>query len=643
MYSKKNSRMRKRLSLIFFMISFCSVAGDVKYPVSEIPEEMKNGMYAVIRVKEVRWNILTRGSSVFYVKQAITILNAKAKNYAKVAVGYDKLRAIKTLKATVYDAFGNEIKKLKQNDFRDQSDFDGFSLYSDNRTKSADLAQPSYPYTVEFEYEVQLKYLYSAPDFLLYRDDEISTQNLSYVITYPLELKPRYKLYEAGKPRIDKIEDGKEQLSWKFNNVRPQKFEKLAPDIEKTVPNICVSPVDFEFGGYAGRMDSWKDFGSWQAKLNEGRAVLPELTKQKVKELTKGMNTKEEKARALYQYLQNKTRYVSIQLGIGGLQPFEAKAVDETGYGDCKALSNYMVALLAEAGVKGYYTTIQAGYNESDADPNFPSDQSNHVIVAVPNEADTLWLECTSQTKPFGWMGQFTDDRYALMVTEQGGALVKTPAYSMEMNTQLRSANVVVDVTGNAKAKIKTTYRGLQYENDGLDFMVDSQPDDQRKWIQNNTHIPSFDINSFSITSVKSKIPSAVVNTELTLNRLATVSGKRLFLTPNLMNRSTFIPEKTENRKNKVVRKLAYIDIDSISYNLPEQIYPEFLPEPTMITSRFGEYEANYKLDQGKLIYIRKVKMNKGEFPPESYAELIEFYRNLNKADNTKIVFLTKT
>ena len=35
--------------------------------------------------------------------------------------------------------------------------------------------------------------------------------------------------------------------------------------------------------------------------------------------------------------------------------------------------------------------------------------------------------------------------------------------------------------------------------------------------------------------------------------------------------------------------------------------------------------------------------MNKGEFPPESYNELIEFYKSINKADNIKLVFLNKT
>jgi transglutaminase-like putative cysteine protease len=629
--------------IVVFMLTTSNIFGeDLQYPVSQIPEEMKKGMYAVIRFHEIRWNIQSKKSSSIYFKQVITILNARGKDNAELVVGYDKLTSIKSFKGAVYNAQGKEIKKLKQSDIVDQSDFDG-SLYSDNRLKYADLTQATYPYTVEFEYEVQLKYLYSGPDYFLYDDDEISTQKTSYIISYPVDLKPRYKLINIKEPSFEKSKDGKDQMVWAFENVKPTKFERLSPDQEQIIPNIKASPVSFEYGGHEGRMDTWKDYGLWQAKLNEGRNNLTEEAKQKARELTKNATTPEEKTKILYEYLQNKTRYVSIQEGIGGLQPFDAKTVDQTGYGDCKALSNYMVSLLGEVGITGYYTKIKAGSEEDEIDKDFPSAQTNHVIVAVPNGKDTLWLECTNQTNPFNWMGSFTGDRYAMMVTEKGGVLVRTPSYPAEVNVQARNAKVILKSTGNAKATVKTTYRGLQYENDGLNFHLDDQYDNQKKWIQDNTQIPSFDLIKFSVKNNKAKIPSAEVVTDLILNRFASVSGKRIFLTPNLMNRSTYIPEKLESRKTNVVLRTPYVDIDTIRYQIPEEIYPEFLPEPLKFSSRFGEYEASFKIDQGSLLYVRRVKMKKGEFPAESYTELIDFYKNMNKADNTKIVFVTKT
>jgi transglutaminase-like putative cysteine protease len=624
-------------------VSYFGLAAEIKYPVKDIPEELKSKMYAVIREKEIRHVINAKNNSTYYYRQVITVLNAKAKNYAIVNVGYDKMSVIKTLKAIVYNEFGVEVKKFKQSDFEDESSYDGFSLYSENRLKTSNLGLAVYPYTLEIEYEIQNKYLYSLPDFFLYGDDEISAQHILFSVSYPIGLRPRFKTFKAQDPAIVKAENGMEVMKWTFKNVIPDKFEPLSSDLNKIIPSIAVSPVDFEYGGYAGRMDTWKDYGLWQLQLNKDRNDVPESTRKQIKERTRNASSTEEKVKIVYEFLQNKTRYVNIVEGIGGLQPFPASSVDEVGYGDCKALSNYTVSLLAEVGIKAYYTKIRAGENEPDLKLDFPGHQTNHIIVAVPNEKDTLWLECTSQTNPFGYLGSFTGDRHALMITEQGGKIVKTPSYSGAQNLQIRFAEVIIEKTGNAKAAVRTTYSGLQYETGNLDVVLNNGFDDQKKWIQSNTQIPTFDVGSFTVSNRRDKVPSAVVKANLILNRLATVSGKRLFLTPNLMNRSTYVPEKLEQRKTSVVKRMAYTDVDTIYYKLPEEIYPEFIPEPFNLKSRFGEYESSFKIDQGSLIYIRKIKMNKGEFPPESYNELIEFYKNINKADHVKMVFMNKT
>ena len=109
------------------------------------------------------------------------------------------------------------------------------------------------------------------------------------------------------------------------------------------------------------------------------------------------------------------------------------------------------------------------------------------------------------------------------------------------------------------------------------------------------------------------------------------------------MNRNTSIPEKIVERKTEVVRNFNYLDLDTIKFSLPENLYPEFLPEPIKIISKFGEYEASFKFDAGKVVYIRRMKVWKGRFPKETYSELVDFYKNVSKADNIKLVFLNKT
>ena len=625
------------------MLILSTYAKDIKYPVSAIPESLKTNVKAVVRDDETVFRILSRKNATVHFHYAVTILNPNGKDYAERAIFYDKMMKVRDLKAFVYDGNGEVIKKLKASEIADQSASDGFSLFSDNRMKIFDLSQSSYPYTVEVEYDMDYSFLFFIDGSDVATEENVSVQHFLYELIYPTNLKPRFKAYNIDeKPTVTSPGAGLESTKWTLQNVQPFVVEPLASR-SNYIQRIIAAPTDFEMEGYQGNMSNWEDLGRWFTKLNDGRDKLPEETKVKVRELVKGLTTNEAKAKAIYEYMQSKTRYVSIQLGIGGWQPFEATTVDKNGYGDCKALSNYMVAMLKEAEVPAYYTMIMAGRNTAGIDPAFPSSRANHVIVAVPNERDTLWLECTSQTSPFAYIGNFTDDRYGLMITERGGQLRKTTYYPKEKNLRYTSADIQLDLMGNAKAKVVTNYSGLQYENGGLSFVVSSSAEEQKKWIQKNTGIPSFDVSQFAIANRKEKIPTATVRMDLVLNKYASVSNKRIFVTPNLMNRSTFIPEKVDARKTPFALSDAFTHIDTIRYQIPENIYPEFLPQDLKYESRFGSYEAGFKLDAGSLIYVRKFTRKDGQFPAESYQELIDFYKSINKADNAKLVFLNKT
>jgi hypothetical protein len=208
-----------RLLLVFFLaIPFTLLAkDDPKYPVSSIPQNMKDGMYAVVREDFYRFEIISINRSRQKVHKVITILNENGKQFATEAVYYDKLEKVISISGIAYDANGVQIKKLKGNEIIDRSAYDGVSLFTDNRYKLMDLEQSTYPYTVEFEYETEMKYLYSIPSFSLYTDDEVSIEKETYEIEYPIALKPRYKLNSIEEPKKENL-GSNEKLIWSFTN-----------------------------------------------------------------------------------------------------------------------------------------------------------------------------------------------------------------------------------------------------------------------------------------------------------------------------------------------------------------------------------------------------------------------------------------
>lgn len=611
--------------------------------ISSIPDSLKENANAVYLLDEGSFEIYKDNKATFKVKQIVAILNSKAQKHATMVVGYDKHTKVNYLNSSLYDSNGKLLKVLKKKEVKDYSSYDGFSVYSDNRLKYADLRQNNYPYIVEFEYEVEYKYTFSIPDWRVLPGENVSVVKSKYSIRSPKEYKPRVKIENTDVSFTEQDQGESVHMEIEFNNLISRERELYGPRFDEIRPIVYCAPSKFSYDEYKGDMSTWNGFANWLNQLNGGRDALSEETVSELKEITSELNSREEKIKAVYEYLQNRTRYVSIQLGIGGYQPFPASEVDELGYGDCKALSNYTYSMLKAIGIESNYTLVYAGSNPPKLDPEFPNNRFNHAILCVPNEKDTIWLECTSQTRSFGYMGNFTGDRDVLIVNENGGNIVHTTTYNKEDNTQFGVANVSLNENGQATASIEIKYSGLQTGNNGLSSLIRETKKDKEQWVYKNTGISDFTIQDFSFEIEKKKIPTVTEQLDIVINNFTSAKGNRLFFAPNLMNQWSSNPKKYKDRQTDVIRKFTGIDIDTIVYTIPEKFYAEYLPEPINIETDFGKYTSSVKFNEGKLIYIRKLELNKGRFPKESYDDFREFYKDISKADNTKVVFVDRT
>lgn len=637
----------KRIFVFLMLFSFTFIyasSKDPKYPVAAIPDELKKEANVVYRLDKGEFVIEKIDKASFKVHVALTILNERGDKFAGVSIHYDKLRKISSFTAFVYNKAGKEIYKLKNKDIIDESNISRISLYEDNRVRHVDLRQKEYPYTIEYTYEIQYKYLYSVPDWYVVPSEKTSVQKSEYIIKAPNHLKPRFKTVNVEESSLQESDDGAvTTYRWKFKNIKTIDPEPLSNGVLTTAPVIYASPSKFSFEGYEGDMTSWDGLAAWQNKLNEGRDILPQETIEEIRLLTKDATSRLEKIRRIYTYMQKKTRYVSIQLGIGGFQPFEASIVDKKGYGDCKALVNYTQALLKAVGIKSYYTWVQAGDYPSPVYEDFPNDYFNHIILCVPNKADTIWLECTSQTIPFAYLGKFTADRKVLVIRENGGEIVKTPSYDHNHNMIITQVNIDLDKEGDAQAKLNRLYKGIGYEYEYLDDYMTLTDNDRKKWLHKNLSIENYDVGRYKFTEQKDVIPSINLEADLHIRKLATVSGKRYFLRLNFMNGIKSPFKKDESRIAPVFLRFSSITSDTVNFSVPDNLHVEFIPKAVNIESPFGSYSMKVVEDQNKLIYYRTLRLNKGQYDAAQYNELVEFFQGVSSADSKKAVLIDKT
>jgi hypothetical protein len=625
------------LSLIFFITQLS--AQD--YNVLLIPDSIKKKANVVERFEEIRIIIKDIDNAVVKHKYAYTILNETGKKYAGYYNSYSNLINLSNIDGNLYDASGKKLKTVKKKDIGDFVEEDGMSLATDARFKEHDFYYSQYPYTVEYEDEQEYNGIFYLPSWYTQPYLNFAVEFGRLIVETPTNYNLRYKQenYE-GNPVINKT-DNKIVYTWEVKNQKAKSYEFYGPEISEISTRVILAPTQFSIQGFTGTMNTWKDFGMFRQTLLGGRDELDDITKRKVHELTDGLKDPKEKIAVLYKYLQSNTRYVNITFGIGGWQPYDAKYVAEKKYGDCKALSNFMGALLKEAGINSYYTVIKSGKNNTGFYADFPSNQFNHVIRCVPLAADTIWLECTSQTLPAGYLGDFTCNRPALLITESGGKLVNTPNYTKDDNVYIRNIEGIINEKGDLNTKAITIYKGLEYD-DIHDMFHYLKNEDVKKYLNNAFSIPNYAINDFKYSETEDQIPSIKEEISFTSGSYANISGKRLFIVPNILAKSPTKLDTSDARKYDIIYRYSFKNIDTFNIALPEGYTVEALPKNKSIINKFGKYEASYIILQNKIIYTRSYERTAGHFLPLDYAEFVNFYNEIYKADRSQVVLVKK-
>lgn len=633
--------MRKLISipLVFLVALSTAYAGDGEYSVLKISPVLLKNANAVLRLEEMRFEIVSTKQTVLKNHYVITVLNENGDDWAEFSEYYDKFREIESVEGVLYDGSGKQLKRIKKKDLEDLSGSSGSNLADDNRIKRHNFYYKVYPYTVEYTVEITNKGTLFFPQWSPQGTEKLSVESSVMSVVCPSDYQFRYKAFKYNGEPVTSQEKNSKIVTWTAKNMPAIVREPYSPLWHELTTVVIFGPTDFQMEDYKGNMVNWQDFGKFVYALKQGREQLPANIKQVVHQLADGINDPAEKVKKLYQYLQSNTRYVSIQLGIGGWQPFEASYVANKRYGDCKALTNYMYSILKEVGINSYYTLVRAGKYANYITDDFPSQQFNHVILCVPMQKDTMWLECTSQTMPAGYLGDFTSDRYALLVDENGGKLVRTPKYSITDNLQSRSVKAQLEVDGTLRVKSLTVYSGLQ--QDDIHGLINQLSRDKvKEYLHEQLDFATYDINQFEYKEEKRSLPAINESLDITVSNYANITGKRLFIVPNVMTRSYRKISQDTARKYDIQLGIEYKDVDSVEIELPAGYEPEAMPQDVLVTSKFGKYNCSVKLKGNKLYYYRSIESYSGRFPAKEYNDLAKFYETVYKADRNKVVLV---
>lgn len=626
-----------RFCFLTLFTLFLHFSFSQQYNVTAIPEEVLQNSDAVVRMDKMDVVVEAKDKMKVTQKRVLTVLNGNGDQHLHAYVFYDKNVKVSRLEAIVYNAKGKEIQKIKKRDFLDQSAVGGGTIYSDSRALVLEYTPIQYPYTVEFTKEYTTPNTAFVPNWSFLDDYRVGTEMSEFSFSVECGIPFRHKEENFEGYQIETTETST-SVSYKAKNLKALESEPLSPSFRNIAPLVKIAMDEFYLEGVDGKAKTWQEMGKWMNdELLMGRDELNESTKALMHQLVQGISDPLEKTKKVYEYVQENTRYISVQLGIGGWMPISASDVDRVKYGDCKGLTNYTKALLKTVGIESNYTVVHAGEEIGHLDKDFPSIQGNHVFLNVPLGEEEIWLECTSQMTPVNYLGTFTDNRNVLKITPKGGELVRTKVYLDEENYQYTKADVEIKDGIHISGKLKIRSKGLKYGQKY--WMVNNTRSEQEEFYKTYwNYIHNLNLGKVTYLNDKNNI-EFVEEVGFSAENYLSNAGGKLLLIPNVANRSLNVPERCRDRKRALVINRGYLDEDEFIIRLPDDYFMESRMLPIKEETKFGSYSVSIEtVEPGVLLYKRKLLIKSGEYPKEDYELYRDFRKKVARYDNAKIV-----
>ena len=258
-------------------------------------------------------------------------------------------------------------------------------------------------------------------------------------------LTPKSRTFYFNTPKVpglvqDVVEQGDTRIyHFIANNVAAVEPEALQPPYSEILGHVHVSTYK-----------TWDDMGRWYWGLVKDQFVADDEVRRRVADVTRGLHTEQEKVRAVYDYVVQKTRYVALEFGIHGFKPYRCAQIFARGFGDCKDKATLIVAMLHELGIPATIVIVRTGMRgEFETEPASLA-PFDHAIAYVPSL--DLYLDGTAEYSGATELPGMDRGALALQINEGHPKLVHLP--DPPPSETVMSMHIDATVTPDAAAQI---------------------------------------------------------------------------------------------------------------------------------------------------------------------------------------------
>jgi len=607
---------------------------------------------AVVLVEELFTTVKDRGEIETRYRLAYKLLRPEARqHYGNVRVPFDEQTKITYLKAWTISANGAVIEMKEQDAFDEK--ITSFQVFSDKRIKVLRFPEMNPGSVVGYEY-VQVHRPFAFED-AWYFQGTLPRRHAFFMLKLPSgwEYTDSWVNYKKQEPQST----GPNQFQWELDDVAAVELERQMPPWQAVAGHVEVKYFPTKPELRAKTTGSWKDLGTWYTGLAASSRTASPAIKQKVAELTANAATPLEKMKALAGYVQRQIRYVAIEIGIGGYQPHSAPEVFTNQYGDCKDKVTLLSTMLSEVGIESYYVLIDT--KRGAVTPEVPAMNFDHAILAIrlpdgtpdtslfaitndPKWGRLLFFDPTSKYVPLGYLPSVLQDNYGLVVTTDGGELVRLPLLPPATNRLLRTAKLNLSDAGNLDGAVEEVRWGAPAFISRTQFL-ELPPGKRSKVIEDflGVFLNNVTVTSVSAQDLENYDQTLLLDYKFVADGYAKTAGPLMIVRPRVVGAKGSNLLTGKKRKYPIEFEEATRHDDIFDITLPAGYVVDELPEPVKVECAYGSYKSEIKVAGNTLHYQRSYEIKDVIVPTEKLDEVRNFFKQI-AADERSVAVLRR-
>lgn len=520
---------------------------------------------------------------------------------------------------------------------RDTTAFSAFTLFDDTRVVT--LQMPEVPIGGVREMRSVEIYNDVRPwvfDFTFGSSEP--TELARFIIEVPTGWEIDLVIQGGHVARREERLEGFTRIILEATGVPAFRQEAYGPSVYRTLPNAVVRLKSWQSA--AGPQKAWgsdRELSAWlyerYQKLGDRSPELAALTAQVLKEAG-AAPTDTDKARALYEYVARKVQYCAVAVGYGGWIPHAPADVHKAQYGDCKDKSNYLRALLLEAGIESQVALVHshAGFPNTFVLPSLAG-TFNHAILAVKLEGGVVYADPTERTVPFGMLPARDCESPALHVSKDGDPLTTTPALGPDRSSELQQFVLTIDPAGRGSGTFAISATGVNAAELQYDLLRGTQKKEAliEKWL---------DLKMLNVTAV-SKVDAApfankaVVSGQLKSGQLISRSSGPVSLIRLREFAPRWLPAMVSDEQRLTPFAWRWVDTLTGEFEilLPPGARVSAVPTPVVIDSVYFHYQLSWTSSAGTLRVQRQLVRKQRTISPAQFSGFREAVDQVHVAE----------